>query len=75
MKDNPQMNQRDNLSRRTNLDILRIILTILVVVGHGTYYRIVTEFGGVDYVELMANSGVSDSLFHVVANKLTTWIY
>lgn len=32
--------------RRYDLDILRIILTILVVIGHASYYTIKTKFGG-----------------------------
>lgn len=30
-----------------DLDILRILLTVLVVLGHASYYTINTKFGGI----------------------------
>lgn len=39
--------------RRYYYDLLRIVLVLLVVVGHGTYYSIITGFGGIHYAELM----------------------
>lgn len=32
--------------RRLSLDVLRIILTVLVVIGHGSYYSNHSIFGG-----------------------------
>lgn len=33
-------------------DLLRVIATLLMIVGHSTYYRIVTPYGGCDYTPL-----------------------
>lgn len=30
-------------------DVLRVITTLLVVIGHGKYYKIITPYGGCDY--------------------------
>lgn len=56
-------------------DILRVFLTILVVVGHGTYYKIQTPFGGVDYSGLMLLEGVEDTKIHILTSYLTGLIY
>lgn len=61
--------------RKTELDILRIILTILVVLGHGSYYTIITRFGGIHYDQLMSNAGVCDTTFHFFLNHFHGWIY
>ena len=61
--------------RRYDLDILRIILTILVVIGHASYYTIKTKFGGIYYDQLMQGMMVEDTTFHRVVTYLTDWIY
>ena len=61
--------------RRYDLDILRIILTVLVVIGHASYYTINTKFGGIHYDQLMQDMRVGDTTFHRVAMYLTDWIY
>lgn len=61
--------------RKNELDILRIILTILVVLGHGSYYSMITRFGGIHYDQLMSNAGVNDTTFHFFLNHFHGWIY
>lgn len=52
-------------------DILRVIATIFVVVGHCTYFKISTNYGGCDYSYLFINASYSFKIF----NKLTEIIY
>ena len=33
----------------TEYDTLRVIVTLLVIIGHSTYYYIMTQYGGCDY--------------------------
>ena len=62
-------------SRYTCYDFLRVILVILVVLGHGTYYNIVTPFGGIHYSAMMNKALISDTLFHEHVNNLKEFIY
>ncbi len=42
------------LEKKENIveyDILRVIVTLLVIIGHSTYYVISTKYGGCDYTE------------------------
>lgn len=57
--------------RRTDLDLLRVILAVLVVLGHGSFYTLETAFGGVDYSRLIAG----ETVFHEVVTRLSDWIY
>ena len=50
--------------RQLDKDLLRIILVVLVVIGHGTYYDIITKFGGINYGILMSDASISDTMFH-----------
>lgn len=61
--------------RNQQYDILRIILTDLVVIGHGGYYSVMTKFGGIDVEGMMCQAGVSDTSFHGFVNLLCSWIY
>lgn len=61
--------------RRYDLDILRSLLTILVVIDHASYYTIKIKFGGIHYDQLMQDMMVEDTTFHRVATYLTNWIY
>lgn len=56
--------------RLNELDIVRVIATILVVVGHCTYVTIDTKYGGVDY-----QTFVGDSAIISLINNLTLIIY
>lgn len=69
------MDQGDSISRRTNLDILRIKNSINYSCCSWTqYYRIVEEFGGVNYVQLMVVFEASALLFQVLINKMIIYI-
>lgn len=57
--------------RRVELDVLRVILAALVVLGHGSFYTLKTAFGGVDYGGLLGR----DTVFHGVISGLSSWIY
>ena len=61
--------------RRYYYDLLRIILVLLVVVGHGTYYNVYTNFGGVHYADLMVEHGVNFPPFYAAVSLLTKYIY
>lgn len=61
--------------RQTCYDVLRTILVILVVIGHATYYDIITPFGGIQYGMLMKESGIQDTAFHVLMSEITNFIY
>jgi fucose 4-O-acetylase-like acetyltransferase len=52
-------------------DCLRVILTILVVLGHCVYYRILTDYGGIDYSDFIT----SKSLALLFCEKLKVLIY
>ncbi len=56
-------------------DLIRTILTVLVVVGHSTYYTISTQFGGLDMTSVMAQAGIQDTMLHWVTSKITGAIY
>lgn len=61
--------------REYKYDLMRVFLTLLVVVGHSTYYTIQTPFGGIDYDGMMSIYGIKDSQLHVVVKDLTALIY
>ena len=48
---------------------------ILVVVGHCTYYKIVTRYGGIDYDSAMQLAGVADTYAHRFTSHISTIIY
>ncbi len=53
-------------------DVLRVIVTLLVIVGHSTYFSIMTNYGGCDY------SGFTEpnlSIFYKLANLAVGTIY
>ena len=43
-------NADSSLEQSRAYDLLRVIATILVVVGHCTYFKIGTNYGGCDYL-------------------------
>lgn len=51
-------------NRIIEYDILRTILTLLVVIGHLSYYGHLTNWGGVDYSILIHKNGFRDSHIH-----------
>lgn len=42
-------NENNKNAKSRAYDYLRIMATILVVLGHSTYYKIITDYGGCDY--------------------------
>ena len=54
---------------------MRNLLVLLVVIGHATYYDIITPFGGIQYGMLMEKAGIQDTLFHSLTSELTNFIY
>ena len=54
---------------------MRNLLVILVVVGHATYYDIITPFGGIHYGTVMTELGIQDTCFHQLSCELTNFIY
>ena len=52
-----------------------MVLVILVVIGHSTYYDIITHFGGIKYGMLMKEAGIQDTIFHKFVNEITNYIY
>ena len=60
----------DNIKSRT-YDILRVVATILVVIGHCTYLKISTSYGGCDYSYLFSDASIAFKLL----SKLVEFIY
>ena len=56
-------------------NVIRALLMVLVVLGHCTYYKISTLYGGINYEILMQNAGIADTFIHKIASMLTTAIY
>ena len=56
-------------------DLLRSLLVVLVVIGHGTYYNIVTKFGGIYYADIMKEQNVGQPVFYKLVSLLTGFIY
>ena len=48
----------------TQITIMRVILVVLVVIGHGIFYTIDTNFGGIYIYEAMNDAGIKDTAFH-----------
>lgn len=61
--------QRKNVAE---YDILRVIVTLLVIIGHCTYYVISTQYGGCDYTNLTLPE---PSIFWRLAEPFTALIY
>ena len=60
---------------RIDFDIMRILLTILVVIGHASYYSHSTIWGGgnIDYFYLADIT--QDTKIHIIATIITSYIY
>ena len=56
-------------------DILRILLVIMVVLGHSTYLKIDTNFGGIDYLQYLEESDNFPTKFYSVVENITNSIY
>lgn len=53
--------ERNNMKKEkiVEYDVLRVIVTLLVLLGHCTYYALMTPYGGIDYTALFLQSSVS----------------
>lgn len=54
-------------------DILRIIVTLLVIFGHTTYYQIITPYGGCDYGTFVPHSG--PNRVYCLLDQLVGYVY
>lgn len=63
------------MGREIKFDIMRIILIILVVLGHSTFYSINTPFGGIDYEDLMKKALIVDTMSHRIMAIISSAIY
>lgn len=62
-------------NRRQDITTIRVVLTILVVIGHAAFYNTITPFGQIRYQELMTESGVHDTISHSIITVVSDWIY
>lgn len=53
-------------------DMLRVIVTLLVIVGHSTYYAISTPYGGINYAETF---DLNTNVFCRISRMLSNFIY
>ena len=54
---------------------VRFFLTLLVVVGHCTYYTINTKYGGINWGNTMLLNGVKDTVSHKITLIISDLIY
>ena len=50
-------------------------MTVLVVLGHASYYTINTKFGGIHYDQILSDMMIQDAGVHKATSLLTEWIY
>lgn len=48
---------------------MRVVLVILVVLSHCSYYDIITPFGGIYYQTMMLANGISDQVIESALRK------
>lgn len=53
-------------------DILRVVTTMLVIIGHCTSFCILTPYGGCDYTEF---TRPEESLFYIMVRYVSKLIY
>lgn len=61
--------------RDFQLDVLRVILVVLVIFGHSTFYKISTKYGGIDYYTPLVEEGFRDASIHVMLDYLKGIVY
>ncbi len=59
------------MERIRQYDYIRVVVTLLVVLGHSTYYEMLTKYGGCSYVEYVNNL----SIVFEITRVITTTIY
>ena len=66
------MEKKENINSYT---ILRVILTLLVIIGHCAYYSINSKYGGIDFENEMMLNNINDSFFHRIIFIISLLIY
>lgn len=61
--------------REYKYDVIRIILTLLVVIGHANYYNAGNAYGGIYILDRMTEMGIADTMIHKIAEQLKLFIY
>ena len=56
-------------------DVIRIVLTVLVVIGHANYYNAGNAYGGIYIADQMTIAGIADTAFHGFAEQIKQLIY
>ena len=56
-------------------DAIRIVLTMLVVIGHANYYNAGNAYGGIYIADQMSAAGIADTAFHGFAEQIKQLIY
>lgn len=56
-------------------DIIRIVATLLVVIGHCTYYSIITMYGGINYTNIIQNYDLTNAKTYSILCILIRVIY
>ena len=51
-------------------DVIRIVLTMLVVIGHANYYNAGNAYGGIYIADQMSAAGIADTAFHGFAEQI-----
>lgn len=63
------------IKRDYAIDLWRLILSILVVIGHATYYSISTKYGGMYINDEMTAAGIQLTMVRKITNAVTSLIY
>ena len=66
---------RAEQSRVLRYDYMRVVLVILVVLSHCSYYDIITPFGGIYYQTMMLANGISDTKVHLAIKIISNYLY
>ena len=66
---------RAEQSRVLRYDYMRVVLVILVVLSHCSYYDIITPFGGIYYQTMMLANGISDTKVHLAITIISNYLY
>lgn len=62
---------RENKGQIVEYDCLRVIATLLVVLGHCTYYKITTDYGGCDYSLFVGSGSAAFRFFQKVKGGIS----
>ena len=70
-----EQSRAEEQSRVLRYDYLRVILVVLVVLSHCSYYDIITPFGGIYYQSMMLTYGISDTKVHWAIKIVSNYLY